>query len=163
VDRHLTGARIREHHRDEEGAHPVWAPLRQRLGALEQSPDPPDAGSQDDPDPAAVSVVDLQARVGKRLAHGDHRKLGETVHAPGVAPAEMRLRIEALDLGGKASLERGGIEMSDPADARFPGKDSLPGRVDVVAKGADAADTGDHHADARQDPSSGPARAMLPI
>ena len=97
----------------------------------------PDSASDHDAYSLAVLRSDLDIGMFNSLKGCGGPQLGETVHSPGLFPAQVRLRVETLYFRREGRLKPFGVEGSDMVDPRFTGEQALPRRLPIQADGTD--------------------------
>ena len=106
---------------------------------------PAGARPEDDPDLGPVLVGDLEARIGQRLLRGGDAEVHARLAPPGGLRVHPVGRHEVVDLAAELGLVWRRVEPGDRPEAGHAVDEAGPGGRDVVADGADDAETGDDH------------------
>jgi hypothetical protein len=87
----------------------------------------------------------LQAGIDESLVSSIDAELCEAICAASLFGRRERVgAIEIFHLGGDLCIEERRVELRNPVDATFAGKEVVPERIDVVAEWANDAEAGDY-------------------
>ena len=151
ADREQAGGGVRHHHRDQERADPVRAPLDARADLVLEADDPADAGAGDHRGPPGSMVPSAAASVRPAWSTASlAAAIAEEAHAvdaPGLAGVHPRRGIEVVGLGGEADGLVRRVPGGDRRGGRPGGEHRGEGRIGVAGRG-DRSDAGDGDAGA---------------
>ena len=143
LDRHPSGAHVRNDRRDRERADAVRPAGQKHVVALLVALQAADAGGDRGAEPVGRRR-DVHARVGLRLACRSEDHLGEAVHPPRRLAIDPDRRVEILQLAGEVDVVIRVIERRDLCGARLAREQARPRRLHIVSERADHAQAGDH-------------------
>ena len=135
------GGHVGDHAGDKVGGHAAGALFQQLLMLRHEGGDAADAGADVDAEALAVHGAG-DAAVLHGLHSGGHGKLGVDIAVHHVQLFHVVLGLKVPDLSGHLDLVVGGIELGDGADAALAGDEGIPESLDIIAHGADNAQTG---------------------
>ena len=127
ADREVAGNHVDDVARHEEGRDLPRPAIQERLIALLDPGQPPDARADGDPYPLGVRLGDLQPRVRDGLHSRRDAVVDEGVHLLHVLGRDVTARLEPLQGAGDPNGERRRVEMGDGGNTALAREDARPG------------------------------------